>query len=300
MPPVERAFTSSNFFLTLDNTSVGFVRSVEGGDATADVVTEKIGPDRIAKKHLAGVRYEPIEMEVGLDLNQAMYQWMTETLQLNSRRKNGTIASLDANLNIAGELTFHEALITEITIPACDASSKEPGHFTVKFQPEMTRSNRKGGGKAKAVPAKKAKNWLTSNFRLKIDGLDCSRVIKIEAFTIKQKIESGEIGVTREYQKEQSSIEFPNLTLYLPYSHAESFFAWHEAFVIKGNNDDGQEKEGTLELLSANLKDVLATITFSNLGIFKVAPEKVEAGSDSIRRVRVEMYCEKMTLDVKT
>jgi UTP:GlnB (protein PII) uridylyltransferase len=67
MPPGERAYTSESSFLTLDNTPAGLVRSVAGGNATADVVTEKIGPDHIAKKHIAGVRYEPVEMQVAMN-----------------------------------------------------------------------------------------------------------------------------------------------------------------------------------------------------------------------------------------
>ena len=43
-----------------------------------------------------------------------------------------------------------------------------------------------------------------------------------------------------------------------------------------------------LELLAPDLKEVLFTLTFKNLGIFKVAPEKAEAGSESIRRVKAE------------
>ena len=39
---------------------------------------------------------------------------------------------------------------------------------------------------------------------------------------------------------------------------------------------------------------VLGSLQFFNLGIFKIAPEKLEAGADTIRRVKVEMYCERI------
>jgi hypothetical protein len=38
----------------------GWISSVEGGHATADVVNEKVGPDHIVHKHIAGVKYEDI------------------------------------------------------------------------------------------------------------------------------------------------------------------------------------------------------------------------------------------------
>jgi hypothetical protein len=46
--------------------------------------------------------------------------------------------------------------------------------------------------------------------------------------------------------------------------------------------------------LAPNLGDVLFTLDFHNLGIFKLASETVEAG-DQVPRVRAEMYCQQMT-----
>ena len=40
---------------------------------------------------------------------------------------------------------------------------------------------------------------------------------------------------------------------------------------------------------------MLFTLTFSGLGMFKLTPEKVEAGSENVRRVKAEMYCEQIT-----
>jgi len=59
------------------------------------------------------------------------------------------------------------------------------------------------------------------------------------------------------------------------------------------------EKTATLEYLTPDLKETLLTLTFYNLGIFKLTPDKVESGSENIRRVKVEMYCEKIMLDYK-
>jgi hypothetical protein len=69
-------------------------------------------------------------------------------------------------------------------------------------------------------------------------------------------------------------------------------YKWHEDFVIAGNNGADKEKNGKLEYLASNLKDVLLTLEFQHLGIFKLSPEKTEAGSENIRRVKAEMYCE--------
>lgn len=49
-----------------------------------------------------------------------------------------------------------------------------------------------------------------------------------------------------------------------------------------------------LEYLSPNLAETLFTVTFQHLGTFKLAPEKVEAGSENIRRIKAQMCCEQM------
>jgi hypothetical protein len=91
----------------------------------------------------------------------------------------------------------------------------------------------------------------------------------------------------------QPYLELPNLVFYLPEAFAKPFFDWHEDFVIKGNNGDDRERAGSLELLEPSLKQSLLTIGFAHLGILSVDPV---SGDGGLRMVRVEMYCEDMTL----
>ncbi len=39
-------------------------------------------------------------------------------------------------------------------------------------------------------------------------------------------------------------MEFPNLTVTLPESHAKEWIDWHEDFVIKGNSSQDKELSG--------------------------------------------------------
>ncbi len=144
-----------------------------------------------------------------------------------------------------------------------------------------------GGGKAAQ------KVWLPSNFRLQIDGLDCSKVNKIDSFTVKQTV-IDDVGESRDFVKEPGKLEFPNLVITLAESTVATWQDWFEDFVIKGNVGDDKERTGTLEFLSPNLVDTLATIKFFNLGIFRLSSEKSESNADNIRRVKAELYCERM------
>ena len=127
----------------------------------------------------------------------------------------------------------------------------------------------------------KEKNWQTSNFRLSIQGCEdaCKRVSRIEGFSIKQQILEYPSGSLRDREKESLNLETSNLVITLSEAHADPFFKWHESFVVNGKNELDHEKTGRLQYLSPDLKSVLITVDFTGLGIFKLTPEKVEAGT---------------------
>jgi phage tail-like protein len=296
--PNKRVYTAGRFAMDLGGTFAGWISSIEGGHATSDVVVEKLGADMIQHKHLAGVKYEDISVNCGTAMSKAFYSWIQSSLDRKHARNDGAIITADYDQKEVSRLNFFGALITEVGFPALDAASKDAAKMTVKFAPEYTRAQAKTGSAISAPIGKgEQKKWLPSNFRLKIDGLDqsCIKVNKVEALTIKQKVVEDPCGERRDYDKVPASIEYPNLVITCAESHADQLYAWHEDFVIKGNNGQDKEKGGTLEYLSADLKTVLFTLTVSGLGIFKLTPEKVESGSENIRRVKGEMYCEQIT-----
>lgn len=291
-----RDYAGGRYALELNGKFIGWVSSVEGGHATSDVVVEKLGPDQLQKKHLAGVKYEDITITFGTGMSQELYDWIKDTFDHKFTRKNGAIIAADYTHREMSRLTFTNAVITEITLPALDASSKDAAKMTLKLSPETTRQTvtvgqpTVGGG----FKTSAQKQWLPANFRLKIDGLDAamSRVNKIEALTIKQKVTENPVGESRDYEREPVNLEIPNLVITMAESQADSVYQWHEDFVIKGNNGDDKEKSGTLEYLTPDLKTVLFTLNMRHIGIFRAEPD---SANSSIRRVKAEMYVEEMS-----
>ena len=293
----QRSFAGARFFLELDGKPAGWLQSAEGGHAYSDVVTEKVGPDGVARKHLAGLKFEDISISFGADMTPSFYDWIKATFDHKAQRKNGAIVASDFNFNTMSVLKFSQALISEIGFPALDAASKEAAKMTLKFSPEFTEYKHNVAAPIiQEPPATKQKRWQTSNFRFKIAGLDESsaRVSKIDAITIKQKVSETPVGEERDYEKEPASLEFPNLKITLPEHNAEDLAGWHEDFVIKGNCAQDKERSGSLEFLSADLKTTLLAIDFHQVGIFKYTPDKFEPNADRIRRVSAEMYCEEI------
>src|SRR5262245_64140655 len=69
-----RTYTPGVYGLELDGVFAGYVAAFSGGYVTSDVVTEKPGPDMISRKHLAGVRVEPITIETSLPMPKPFYE----------------------------------------------------------------------------------------------------------------------------------------------------------------------------------------------------------------------------------
>jgi hypothetical protein len=305
--PTTRSYVSGNFFLNLDGVKAGFVKSVDGGAISAEVIEEPTGPASFVKKHIGTPKYEDFSLQIGFSMSTAVYDWIAASWAMNYMRKDGSIVTADFKLDAMSERQFFNALITEVGIPACDGGSKEPAYLTLKFAPEYTRVV-KASGKTSFDLSKQAQaTWLPFNFRLTIDGLDTSRVSKIDSFTVKQKLKP--VGDTRDYSKEPGKLEFPNLSITLSEETADSWIDWHEDFVIRGNNGEEKEKGGMLEFLSPNRNKVLARIRFHNIGIVSVGPAKPAvdpcnagcpaslAAQDPVRRLRAELYVERMEFE---
>jgi len=146
-----RVYTGGKYNLTFDGqTDAGWIKSVEGGNATADVVVEKMGADHIARKHLATVKYEDISFQCGTGMTTTFYDWINTAFNHMSNdagRRTGAINHYDYDYNLLSALEFRNGLITEFGMPALDASSKDAALMTLKFKPEITRKVIKGSGK---------------------------------------------------------------------------------------------------------------------------------------------------------
>jgi hypothetical protein len=288
-----RSFVGGNYLFTLGGVKCGFVKSVDGGGVSAEVFTEHAGTSYFPKKHIGGPRYEDFTLQIGFSMDKAVYDWISDSWQMQYQRKDGSIVACDYNLEAKSEREFLRALITETGIPACDGASKEPGYITLKFSPELTRV-KKASGK-ESVPAKSMqKLWLPRDFKLDIDKLDCTRVSRIEPFTVKQSTVHDDAGDARNLAEEPGKIEFPNLKISVSDVNSHTWREWHESFVIKGNNDETFEKHGRLILLAPNLTTELAEIKFFGLGIFNLVDSKSDGSHDQIKRCTAELYCERM------
>lgn len=273
--PAPRSYSAGLFLLSLDG-EAAVLKDVDFGTIKGEVVTINIG------------------MSMGKDL----YEWIKASLDKNPQRKNGYVVATDYNYKAKRYRHFRDALITEITIPALDGSSKDTSFFTIKFAPEEITYQAGDDADIKGVVNAKQKNWLTSNFRLRLGDLPCGRVSKIDSFTIKQSIQQDVVGEQRISTKEPTKLEIPNLKVTFSASDVKPWVTFFEDFVIKGNNGRDAELSGTIEFLDPSLKEVLGSIDLFQVGITSLAEDKGEANKDSIKRATAELYVERMMLNL--
>ena len=267
------------FHLELGGKPCGFVDSVEGGGVVAEVVTEEPGAEHYLKKHLGAAAPEPIVLTFGLALAPGVYGWLADAWNGKQVPRDGRIVFADATLQATWEIEFRGAVVTSVTFPKLDGSSKDAGRLTVVLVPEETR-HQKASDRLGATRTTKAKQWLASNFSVEVDGLDAKRVAKVDAFTVAT---AGQ------------PIDFPGLRVTIAESGAETWRAWHEEFVVQGMNDDGRERSGALVLFDPTLQEI-GRVRLAGLGIHRLAVEKAEAGQEAVARVVAELYCERMEL----
>ena len=292
-----RPFVGRYFALTLDGYEpAGYLKAIEGGGIKGELLTQQVGGMPYRVKHINNPTVEPITVQVPFSMSSSFYDWVAKSWKGECERRNGSIITYDFDFNAMHELSFTEALILETTIPTLDGNSKDPAYMTVKFQPETAQHKFSPGGSRIPVksPSTQTK-WLPANFRLEIDGLDVQRIAKIDSFTLKQNVKPMTCGPDWMDQIEPTSLEYPNLSVYVAMISAQPFFDWHQEFVIGGKNGPDKEKTGAITLLDSTLTEELLTINLKSVGIVNITSEKSDAsGQDQVKRAKVELYVEEM------
>jgi hypothetical protein len=281
--------------LVLDETLAGILREVDGGDAVGIIAVQPVDPPSfVVRKHIANVKYEDIKITCGADMTPSFFGWISQLLNRNPVPRSGAIVSADAGGRTQSQLTFQHALLTEVIFPELDAAEKQIGRFALKLAPETTNVAQPGLPTLKGTTTAKEKQWLTSNFRVSIGTIPAeatSRVSKVDAIVIKQKLSEGEAGEIRDPILEVEPLDVGNITLTVPERFAQPFLDWHHNFVVEGNNSSESETFLKIEYLGVR-NDVLFTLFFTGVGIYRASRLGETDKRANLRVVQVGLYAE--------
>jgi hypothetical protein len=281
---IKNSYVAGNIAMQLEGSDVGFVMSFEGGEPFGEVVDESPNGVRVGK-NLGALRYAPIVVEVGGSMESSFYAWVSAMLDGNQTAKSGAIILLDYDNTERSRIEWKSAVITEVAFPQADGSDKQSARFRITIQPESTFVVAGTGAKYQSkLSTKQSKSVLGSNFRFTISGLEAATkgIIKVASLVVRRT----------------EVLDVADLVCWISQAEAAPIDKWFEDFVIAGNNDSSRERKATLTFLDPSLKNELMSVQFEDVGIFRVSRERQEDKSEAIARVKVEMYCEAVRLEV--
>lgn len=294
----DRSFTAGRFALDVAGYNVGFLKKFSGMAMEADVVANDLGPDNVQKKHVSNIKWTAGKATVGIGMGKGMYDWIKQSFDKAYEPKSGYFVSGDFNYKAQSRLDFEDALITSVTVPKLDGSSKDAAYFDVEFEPERVRWSKGGGEDIRSKVGPKQKAWLCSNFRFELGGLPCNRVASIDSFTWKCAIAADMIGIFREPTKHPAKVTVPDLKVSISMADYQAWADDAKKWFVDGQHVEANEYTGRIVFLGPDMKEEQGEITLENVGFKKFSKDDNEANSEKIARFNVELYVERMTFKI--
>lgn len=304
----ERGAPVAAVALELDGQFSGYLQSVSGGNAFAEVVTVPTGT-QILEKHIGAVKFEDlvIETSFGSD-SKLLATWVNETLSGKALAKNGAIIYVDLNFNERKRLEFVGAVISEAVMPEADAAGiRGAATMTIRLTPQSTRL---AGGQGKLTAASRAfsnikgKTLMSNSFRFSVHGLEmaCRQIRSVQGIGFR-RLHVPSQGEQRIPQQTLGPIDFSMVSIQLPEADAAPFYQWFDDLVLKGRPD--AERGGLLEWLDLTMRGVVASVQLGGLGIVRYAPQPMkdeapagvsQLSASRLPLVQVDMYYETMNV----
>ncbi|MGE0398340.1 MAG: hypothetical protein AB7T06_16670 [Kofleriaceae bacterium] len=289
-----RSFTGGRFALDVAGHNVGFLKSCTPPNLAAEIAENDTGPDNRVYKHVTTIKPTEAKCKMGIGMGKGMYEWIKQSFDKQFEPRSGSFTSADFDYLAQSTCTFHDALITSVTIPKMDGASKEAAYFDISFDAERVEWAKAGGENIKAKFGVKQKTWLCCNFKLEIDGMKTDRVATVESFTWKCSVVRDQIGTTKWSTIHPAKVTTPEIKFSVSYDDHDGWAKWANEWFVKGRCEDGDEKGGRLVFLAPDMNRELGHIEFDHLGLSKFEDAEAVANAENIKRFNVTMYCEAM------
>jgi hypothetical protein len=296
-----RSYAAGAYVVQIDGAGAGWVTKVAGGGATADVVLERAGQTgSYPKKHPGPVKFEDITFAVHGAMDRPLHDWVKQTLAAaSSPAKEGAILTVDFNNKEQSRMAWKGGVISDFSFPELDGSSKDPALMFVTVTPQSTKISPGSGALVSDAVAQKAKSAkvMAANFRLAISGLEAAMpsVSHIDPMSVRFTQITSPVGATRDYERTPGKVDVSNLVFTVLASKAAPVIAWHDDFVVRGNNGDARERSGSIEVLGADLKTVVYRLNMKGIGILRYGPDA--SSVEGTPKLRFECYVESVSLD---
>jgi len=282
--------------MELDGKHCAGLKKVDGLAYEADIGTMDHGPINMQTKHMTNFKYTPAKITMGFAQAGVLWEWIRASFRRDYATKSGAFIAGDFNYKATHRIDFMNALITEVTLPKLDGSSKEPAFVEVSFEAEDARHTKAGGEDIKGDYGVKQKAFLPSCFRFDLAGLTdaCKRVATIDAITWKQSVVADQIGAPRILNKHPCKVTVGDCKLSISSADHEPWRQWAEAWFINGKSLQEHHKDGSITFLAPDMSTEIGTLQLKGCGLKKFSDEPFEANSEKVKRFNVELYIEEL------
>jgi hypothetical protein len=301
----QSSYAMGYFELAVDgHDTTAYVKSVEGGWTHAETTAKS---PRV-RQMITSVDVKPITVELGMLASTGMLKWIQQSWNASDhQRRNGQITYADFDMKAVFEHEFFNALLTHITFPTLDGSSKDSGYLTCTMQPESVNMKplQTPGYRLAGTTSPRQKMWTPSAFHFNIDGVrDMQYVNKLDSFTVTLDIKKLRMGSFRLPEIVPTGLKFPNLKGTVSLRYADALIQWHEDYIRSqdgaGTPDDKALKTGSIEFLSADRKKTLFRIRLIDVGMVRLDFVKSLANDPQIKRLEFELCVRKMEIEGST
>jgi hypothetical protein len=227
-----------------------------------------------------GLTAGAITFAVDFGMGNALAAWITAMVNGSAIAKSGAVATTVDN-KAQSYRYFRNGVIDAVTVPTADANIGDPARFTIRISSrEIT--DVKGDNATLTATVITQQTSRSSNFRVGIGSLPCSRVSRIDGFTIRQG--------------ERSEGRFPNLRVTIAGDDFERWQQWCRGFATE-STAAVNELDGRLEFLERSATEVIGGVTLSQIGCVSLSRNSV-ATEDALTTYVAELYVRKMIIKI--
>jgi hypothetical protein len=295
-----RVYAAAHFALELEGVDpeLGLFRSIEGGGLKCDVMTYQNGGTYDRWRQLAKPKFDNIKVQLGMGMSEPFYKWIEEFFTGKGTRKDGAVVAADFYYKARARREFTDALIAELTFPALSGADKNSAYMTVSLAVEDIVFKKGDGNELKLNKGVGTqKDWKANNFTFNIDGFEksCTRVTKVESFTVKQNILEYASGGRRTVSKAPSAMDFPPISFSVPEIDAQPLL---DHFMKRGVAGEVPGRlKGQIEMFdnrgtAGNQSSFL--VQFFGADITNAQPDKCDSGTEEIKQIKFDLYVESM------
>jgi len=185
-PTGTSGFTTGSFALEIDGNVVGFLKGVGAASLTVDTPATKLTSDNILNETTGTIPYSEVSVQCGVGMSSALYDWIKAECGGNYPTHRGGIIVTDSNLKPIQELKFSNAVISEVTFPS--VLSRDNTATSMVIHISASNMSLAAITSGPLTPPARHQPWEQGDYKLTIQGVDCTQVSRIDSLTIQFKV----------------------------------------------------------------------------------------------------------------